>query len=164
MKTQIFKTYQDFINRKDKKINGVSVVFSEDNPDFIEQNKTNKGCWNCSGCYDCSDCSGCYDCYDKKISIKHVVVEGLNKKVLEAVDNNSLDMSDWHTCETTHCWAGWIVHLAGEEGYALENKTSPCFAAMQIFKASNKSSINPSYFFLGDKEAMVKIKEMADTE
>jgi len=89
-------------------------------------------------------------------------VDDLNKKVLEAVNSNSLDMSDWHICETTHCWAGWIVHLAGEEGYDLESKTSSCFAAMQIFKASTKTSINPSYFFFSDKEAMVKIKEMAE--
>jgi hypothetical protein len=29
-------------------------------------------------------------------------------------------MATWHRCATTHCIAGWAVHLAGPEGYKLE--------------------------------------------
>ena len=71
-------------------------------------------------------------------------------------------MSDWHKCDTTHCWAGWIVHLAGEAGKALEEETSTPFAAMQIFKKSNGYSINPSWFYLSNETAMKKIKELAE--
>ena len=35
---------------------------------------------------------------------------------------DALNMSEWHTCATTHCIAGWAVHLEGESGYALETK------------------------------------------
>jgi len=41
-------------------------------------------------------------------------------------------MDSWHTCNTTHCRAGWIVHLAGKEGYELEKETNTSFAAMVL--------------------------------
>ena len=92
------------------------------------------------------------------------LIEDLNKKVLDATSNeDSLEMRSWHTCETTHCWAGWIVFLAGEEGKALEERTSTLFAAMMIFKKSNGKGINPCWFFLSNKDAMAKIKECVGT-
>jgi hypothetical protein len=53
------------------------------------------------------------------------VVEQLNQKMLGAVTSapESFDMGSWHgqtPCGTTHCRAGYAVHLAGEAGYALE--------------------------------------------
>ena len=92
------------------------------------------------------------------------VVVDLNKKVLDAVlnVNNELDMDDWHTCNTTHCWAGWIVHLAGEEGYALEEKTSAPFAAYQIYKASTGESMKQSNFYKENEEVMQLIKELGE--
>lgn len=91
-----------------------------------------------------------------------LTVKNLNQRVLEAVSKpESLDMSDWHTCETTHCWAGWIVHLAGEKGYELENQMDTPFAAMQIFKASNGYSVNPAWFYLNNDQAREKIKQLA---
>jgi hypothetical protein len=40
-----------------------------------------------------------------------------------------LDMGQWHgSCGTTHCLAGWAVHLSGAAGYALEVTTSPSVA------------------------------------
>ncbi len=70
-------------------------------------------------------------------------------------------MNNWHACDTTHCWAGWIVHIAGDDGKALEDKTSTPFAAMMIYKKSNGKSINPAWFYLSNEEAMEKIKEVA---
>ena len=64
MKTNIYKTYQDFINRENKKDNGVSEEFAVAHLDYEEDNETNKGCWNCSRCSDCSGCSGCSRCSD----------------------------------------------------------------------------------------------------
>ncbi len=70
-------------------------------------------------------------------------------------------MGDWHTCDTTHCRAGWVVHLAGEAGYALEKKTSPVFAAMQIYKASGYE-ISPVRFFETNEEAMEDMRKLAE--
>ncbi len=72
-------------------------------------------------------------------------------------------MGDWHSCDTTHCRAGWAVHLAGEAGYALEKATSPVFAAMQIYKASG-APISPVRFFESDEVAMADIKRCAGVE
>lgn len=35
-------------------------------------------------------------------------------------DADALKMDTWHTCETTHCIAGWAIHQAGELGRILE--------------------------------------------
>ncbi|MGX1587302.1 pentapeptide repeat-containing protein [Brevundimonas diminuta] len=40
-------------------------------------------------------------------------------------DDDALNMGDWHTCETTHCIAGWAVHQAGDAGYLLEEMMGP---------------------------------------
>ena len=43
-------------------------------------------------------------------------------------------MGSWHACETTHCRAGWAIHLAGKAGYDLEKKTrDPAIAGRMIF-------------------------------
>ena len=42
------------------------------------------------------------------LNIKIPVVSDLDKKMLEAVESGSFDMSTWH-CGTTHCRAGWAV-------------------------------------------------------
>jgi hypothetical protein len=72
-------------------------------------------------------------------------------------------MDDWHTCNTTYCRAGWVIHLAGEAGYELEKKTSPLFAAMQIYKKSGYQ-INPCRFFDDNETAMADIKKLAEQE
>ena len=41
----------------------------------------------------------------------------------------SLEMDDWHTCETTHCIGGWGIHLAGEVGRELEAEVGESAAA-----------------------------------
>ncbi len=37
-----------------------------------------------------------------------------------ALADNGLNMSRWHTCETTHFISGWAIHQAGELGRLLE--------------------------------------------
>ncbi len=74
---------------------------------------------------------------------------------------NALNMSSWHTCETTHCRAGWVVTLAGEAGKELERKTSPVFAAMQIYKASGYE-ISPVRFYETNEVAMADMKRLAE--
>jgi len=92
-------------------------------------------------------------------------IENIHGKILSACKKGgTLDMSEWHTCETTHCRAGWAVHLAGEKGKALEKKTSTCFAAMQIYKASSKIRVSPAKFFLSNEESMKDMERCAGLE
>ena len=62
MKTQIFKSYSEFLSRKDKTVNGVSEGFAELHPNFEKENLTNVGCWNCSDCDLCTNCCDCFAC------------------------------------------------------------------------------------------------------
>jgi hypothetical protein len=93
------------------------------------------------------------------------VIEDIHKAVLAAVESDGckLDMGDWHRCETTHCRAGWVVHLAGKAGYELEGRTSTLFAAQQIYKASGYE-ISPCRFFDANEIAMADIKRLAEAE
>lgn len=129
-------------------------------------------CSDSSGLSDSSDCSHCSDRSDLSKSIRNQENElltnpphipNIHKKVFEAVSANpkALDMSDWHRCETTHCRAGWVVHLAGERGYALEKATSTPFAAMQIYKASGYL-INPTRFYDSNEDAFEDMKRLAE--
>lgn len=181
--TQIFQTYSDFLNRANKRVNGVSPEFAEEHPDWEKENERNIGCWDCSdcsdcsdcyncsycsSCSDCSDCSGCYGCVDlngNKEAFSIPVLENIHKQVYEAASRPAaLNMDDWHTCETTHCRAGWVVHLAGQAGKELEEKTSTLFAAMQIYKASSPIRVSPVRFFETNEKAMQDMKRCAEEE
>ncbi|MBO9613394.1 MAG: hypothetical protein J7619_11895 [Dyadobacter sp.] len=173
MATQIFQGYFEFIQREDKTVNGVSAEFAQENPDFEKQNETNKGCWNCSDCSGCSRCSRCsYLTNAAPVSsakapegTRYPVIENIHQKVLEAVSApNVLDMQSWHTCDTTHCRAGWVVFMAGEEGRKLEQKTTTAFAAMMIYKASSEIRVSPTRFYESNDVAMADIKRCADLE
>jgi len=73
-------------------------------------------------------------------------------------------MRTWHTCETTHCRAGWVVMLAGEDVKKLEAETSTCFAAMQIYNASSEIKVAPTRFYEGNEKAMADIRRCAAEE
>jgi hypothetical protein len=73
-------------------------------------------------------------------------------------------MGDWHTCDTTHCRAGWVVHLAGQAGGELEKKTSTLFAAMQIYKKSSDIKVPPTRFFETNEKAMEDMRRCAKLE
>jgi len=137
-------------------------------------------CSDCSRCYDCSDCSHCshcsecsrcYDCYrcygDKqKIETKSIIIPDIHKVILEAATetNHSLDMSDWHICETTHCRAGWVVAISGEAGKDLEEKTSTEFAAMMIYKNSSKIKVSPAMFYTSKEASISDMQRCAKLE
>jgi hypothetical protein len=74
-----------------------------------------------------------------------------------------LRMANWHTCETTHCRAGWVVTLAGEAGKKLEEFHNTELAAMLIYRESGYH-INPARFYDGDAAAMNDIKRLAEAE
>jgi len=90
----------------------------------------------------------------------------LHQKVLEEVskEGQELNMNNWHTCSTTHCRAGWIVHIAGQEGYDLERKTDSSFAAQLILRESTDIPIGLHKFFWDKKSSMSDIIRCAELE
>jgi hypothetical protein len=60
--TEVFNSYEDFLAREDKTINGVSIEFSIKHPNYKDMNKTNIGCYNCNNCNNCNNCDNCYNC------------------------------------------------------------------------------------------------------
>jgi len=138
-------------------------------------------CSRCSGCSGCSRCSGCSNItylYEKKDTKGDPdskfkfggpppipVIENIHKKVYEAttIPPDALDMSTWHTCGTTHCRGGWVVHLAGDAGYALEAYHNTLLAAQLIYSASGYE-INPCRFYDNNKEALADMKRLAEAD
>jgi hypothetical protein len=165
MKTQIFNNYSDFLNREDKDLNGVSKEFAENNPNWESENETNDACWNCSDCWNCSNCSYCSGKANNKEELIIPEIANIHQSVLGAVSKEgALNMGDWHTCDTTHCRAGWVVFLAGEAGKALEEKTNTPFAAMQIYKKSSPIKVSPTRFYDTNEVAMADIVRCANEE
>jgi len=92
------------------------------------------------------------------------VVENLDSRILQAVTvgGGKLDMGAWHTCETTHCRAGWAVHLAGAAGYELERKLGdPMLAGRAIYRASTG---RVPHFFATSTNALADITACAARE
>jgi hypothetical protein len=89
-------------------------------------------------------------------------VPHLDAAILDAIgeDPTRLNMRNWHTCETTHCRAGWAVTLAGDAGRALEAKTSPYLAGRLIYEASRPGVPCPD-FFASDDDALADITRCA---
>ena len=116
-------------------------------------------CLHCSGC---SRCSGKKD--DKENAVPEIpVIENLHQKIFEAVSQpKALEMSTWHTCNTTHCRGGWVVALAGEAGKKLESFHNTLLAAMLIYDASCPGyKINPCRFFDTNEDALADMKQLA---
>jgi hypothetical protein len=91
------------------------------------------------------------------------VIENLDQKILAVVTSGAgeLDMSQWHTCETTHCRAGWAIHLAGGAGRDLEAKHGPFLAGGMIYRASTGRA---PHFFASTQHALEDIRACAGTE
>jgi len=283
MKTEIFETYQAFLARPNKAINGVSPDYAGANPDYENQNSSNVACWNCIDCIDCENCkycrastdcvgcircSECSDCKSSKdllrcegcikcnncsrciycencqectkcVSCKNSrdslecnscksvinctsctsctncvgcrscdkchnccysdccfqcdscnhsinlssksdyynndrmpvsvpIIENIHQRVWAAVQvEGALNMNSWHKdgfCGTTHCRAGHVTVLAGEEGRALECQTSTAFAAMQIYKASSNIPVLLNQIYANKKEALKDMERCAKLE
>ena len=92
------------------------------------------------------------------------VVEDLDAKILAAIGRPgcSLDMGAWHQCETTHCRAGWAIHLAGKSGYDLEkNMGDPALAGRAIYRASTGRS---PHFYATNERALADIRRCAEED
>jgi hypothetical protein len=93
------------------------------------------------------------------------VIENIHQTVFAAASKPySLDMTTWHTCTKTHCWAGWVVTLAGKEGKALEDFFDTPLAAMKILDASSSLQVSPVRFFEDNADALEHMKKLADME
>ncbi len=88
------------------------------------------------------------------------VIEHLDRKILERITTGGgvLQMSSWHTCETTHCRAGWAIHLAGEAGYKLEREHGAQRAGAMIYRASTG---RVPHFFATTERALEDLKQCA---
>lgn len=58
---KIYSSYEEFLKREDKNINGVTQDFYDSFKGKISL-KNSYGCWNCNKCYNCYDCVNCYNC------------------------------------------------------------------------------------------------------
>ena len=88
------------------------------------------------------------------------VVPDLDRRILEVIDSGkgALNMGAWHSCTTTHCRAGWSIHLAGEAGYALEERHGPALAGHMIYMASTGRT---AHFFASNERALEDIRRRA---
>ena len=73
-------------------------------------------------------------------------------------------MGNWHSCDTTHCRAGWAVHLAGEAGRALEAFHDTPLAAYLIYKASSPVKVSFPRFYENNDTALADMKRCAEEE
>lgn len=94
-------------------------------------------------------------------------IENLDAKILAALNHGgTLDMEQWHRgfsldepCQTTHCLAGWAVHLAGKEGRALERRFYTEVAAALIYWMNTRKVPN---FFVSQKSALAGLRKRAN--
>ena len=49
-----------------------------------------------------------------------------------ALQEGALEMGAWHSCDTTHCLGGWLIHQAGEVGRLLEATVGPGIAGLML--------------------------------
>ena len=78
--------------------------------------------------------------------------------------DGALNMSTWHTCETTHCRAGWVIFLAGKEGTDLEKRFGPALAASLIYRESSSIKVGMNEFFKNNEEALESMRAAAEAE
>ena len=95
-----------------------------------------------------------------------IKVDSLNRKILAAIEaGGCLDMGAWHTCETTHCRAGWAIHLAGPAGAVLESCYGAPVAGALIYQAScPQLEGNVPDFYTSNEDALADIRRCAEME
>ena len=85
------------------------------------------------------------------------VIPNIDAAILaEIVAGGVIDMDNWHTCETTHCRAGWAIHLADEAGAALEREYGANVAGALIYAASRPNNRVPNWFASAEEALAVR--------
>mgnify|MGYP003441874938 CR=1 FL=1 len=111
------------------------------------------------------------------VNMCQVYVPNIFREILKGVELHGLEMDMWHgpgsvqfdkpqwECETTHCWAGWAVHLGGQKAYECENNSSTAAVAMNIFRRATPGiPVYHSDFYMPNDYAKMRIKECAHFE
>lgn len=95
-----------------------------------------------------------------------VIVPSLHRRMLAAIESGGqLEMSTWHACETTHCRAGWAIHLAGPAGRVLERCVGSSLAGAIIHLVScPQLECKVPDFYASNDDAMADIKRLAEME
>lgn len=90
------------------------------------------------------------------------IVSNIDSKISAIVARGpeALKMDTWHTCSTTHCRAGWAIHLAGEAGYTLEKQIGGCAAGALIYAVSRPAKPVPD-FYASNPDALASISNDA---
>jgi Pentapeptide repeats (8 copies) len=93
------------------------------------------------------------------------VIPSIHQAIFDAASkDDALDMRSWHTCDTTHCRAGWVVTLAGPGGRALEWAMGTPAAAALIYMASDPQLERVPDFYASNEAALDDMKRLAETE
>ena len=93
------------------------------------------------------------------------VIPNIHQRVYEAASQpQALNMCAWHTCDTTHCRAGWVVTLAGDEGAELERRFGTSVAAALIYMASDPALEYVPDWLVSDDVALADMKRMSELE
>lgn len=71
---------------------------------------------------------------------------------------NGLEMKDVHTCETTHCRAGWYCFTNGQE---LEKQVGWWMAGVLLFRASYPDKPIPDFFNYNNDAVLADIRANA---
>jgi uncharacterized protein YjbI with pentapeptide repeats len=104
-----------------------------------------------------ADLRGGFDGVPKIANIHQAVYDAASKPA-------ALDMGSWHTCDTTHCRAGWVVTLAGAGGKALEWAMGTPAAAAIIYLASDPKIEKIPNFYASNDAALEDMKRLAEQE
>ncbi len=92
------------------------------------------------------------------------IVPNIDVAILAAIEaGGALDMATWHTCQTTHCRAGWAITLAGEDGAKLEANIGPAAAGTLIYAASRPGKRVPD-FYANNEEALEDLRAGAQEQ
>jgi hypothetical protein len=71
--------------------------------------------------------------------------------------DDALEMDAWHTCNTTHCIAGWAIHLAGEPGRLLEESHGSAIAGLMLLGIEAHS-----HFYDSNEDARKWLQEVLE--
>jgi hypothetical protein len=94
------------------------------------------------------------------------IISGIDAAILKEIEaGGKLDMSSWHGpsnhwCGTTHCRAGWAIHIAGTPGKKLQDRFGPHIAGVLIYQASRPGKRTP-HFFASTEDALADIRACA---
>ena len=92
------------------------------------------------------------------------IIPNIDSAVLAAIEaGGTLRMDTWHTCNTTHCRAGWAIVLAGDAGAKLETNIGSAAAGALIYAVSRPNKPVPD-FYASNKDAMADIRASAQEE